>query len=82
MSKQFKERDNSKPAEQQGLFRKFQVYRADGSSQPGGKHYDCRYFVLDVDHDPHAPAALRAYAESCKETHPALAADLLAEFPG
>lgn len=70
------ERDPSKPAEAQGLFRKFDVCRVDGSDAPGGKHEGCEYFVLDVDHDPHAPAALRAYAEACKDTHPQLSADL------
>lgn len=70
------ERDTSKPAEQQGLFRKFIVRRADGSDQPGGKHHGCRYFVLDVDHDAHASAALTAYAAACEATHPGLARDL------
>lgn len=70
------ERDTSKPAEQQGLFRKFIVTRTDGSSEPGGKHEHCEYFVLDVDHDPHAPAALAAYADKCQATHPELAADM------
>lgn len=76
----FPERDPSKPAEQQGLFRKFEVRRVDGSDQPGGKHYGCRYYVLDLDHDKHAPAAMRAYAAACKDTHPDLAADIEAEF--
>lgn len=62
----------------QGIYHKFNVTRTDGSSEPGGKHENCRYFVLDLDHDPHAPAAIRAYAESCKDTHPALSADLKA----
>ena len=70
------ERDTSKPAEQQGLFRKFDVRRTDGSDLPSGKHYGCRYFVLDVDHDVHAAAALGAYANACQHTHPELAADL------
>lgn len=70
------ERDTSKPAEQQGLFRKFDVRRLDGSDQPGGKHHGCRYFVIDVDHDPHAKAALNAYATACQITHPGLARDL------
>jgi hypothetical protein len=76
----FPERDSTKPAEQQGLFRKFDIRRTDGSDQPGGKHYGCRYFVLDMTHDQHAPAALRAYAASCESTHPQLAADLVSEF--
>lgn len=76
----FPERDPSKPAEQQGLFRKFAIRRVDGSDAPGGKHYGCRYFVLDLNHDAHAPAAMLAYAAACKTTHPQLAADIEAEF--
>lgn len=76
----FPERDSTKPAEQQGLFRKFDIRRTDGSDQPGGKHHGCRYFVLDMTHDQHAPAALRAYAASCESTHLQLAADLVSEF--
>ena len=70
------ERDTTKTAEQQGLFRKFEVHRVDGSDQIGGKHHGCRYYVLDVDHDPYAAAALGAYADACKESHPELARDL------
>ena len=60
----------------QGLFQKFEVRRTDGSSEPGGKHEGCEYFVLDTDHDPHAAAALRAYAAACEGSHPLLARDL------
>lgn len=74
------ERDPSKPAEQQGLFRKFDVRRTDGSDAPGGKHHGCRYYVLDLTHDQHAPAAMRAYAAACAVTHPLLAADIAADF--
>lgn len=80
LKQKFKERDQSKAAEQQGMFRKFSVQRVDGSDVVGGKHFGCRYFVLDMDHDAHAPAALRAYAKSCRATHPELAADLDREF--
>ena len=76
----FPERDQSKPAEQQGVFRKFDVRRVDGSDAPGGKHHGCRYFVLDMDHDQHAASALAAYAASCAVTHAALSAELAAEF--
>jgi hypothetical protein len=76
----FPERDASKPAEQQGMYRKFIVERTDGQSRPGNKHYGCRYFVLDLTHDQHAPAAMRAYASACAVTHPQLAADIVAEF--
>jgi hypothetical protein len=60
-----------------GLYGKYFVERTDGSSASGGKHHNCEYFVLDLTHDKHAPAALRAYAESCKDEYPQLAADLL-----
>lgn len=51
-------------AEDVGLYKKFNVSRTDGRERPGQKHFGCRYFVLDLDHDPHAPAAIRAYAKS------------------
>lgn len=70
------ERDPSKPAEQQGLFRKFEVYRTDRQDVPDGKHPNCDYFVLDVTCDPHAKAALAAYAAAVAATHPQLAADM------
>ena len=56
-----------------GLYQKFIVTRTGDSS---GKHARCEYFVLDLNHDKHAVAALRAYAESCNEEYPQLAADL------
>lgn len=59
-----------------GIYRKFNVERVDGSSGPGRKHEHCRYYVLDLDHDSHAPAAIRAYADSCRADYPALAADM------
>lgn len=63
-----------------GLYRKFEVKRTDGTDAPGGKHDGCRYFVLDLTHDPHAYAAIYAYAESCEEEYPLLAADLRRAF--
>ena len=60
----------------QGVYEKYTVKRTDGRSEPGEKHAGCRHFVLDLDHDPHAVAALRAYAESCVENYPALAQEL------
>lgn len=74
------ERDENVPNTQQGLFRKFVVTRIDGSDHPGGKHCGCEYFVLDVTHDLHAKAALRAYAESCKTTHQQLSVDLFKRY--
>jgi hypothetical protein len=61
-----------------GLPDKFIVTRTDGTSAEGGKHHECQYFVLDVDHDPHAKAALLAYAESCKAEYPLLHHDVRA----
>lgn len=51
---------------ERGLYGRYIVERADGSSREGGKHYDCNYFVLDLTHDPHAIPALRAYAASAR----------------
>lgn len=60
-----------------GLYDKFRVLRTDYSDQPGGKHHGCEYFVLDLTHDPHAWAALGAYAASCGPDYPLLQRDLL-----
>lgn len=59
-----------------GLYRKFRVERTDGKSAPGKKHDGCEYFVLDLTHDPHAIAAINAYAQSCERDYPQLAGDL------
>jgi hypothetical protein len=59
-----------------GLYGKYVVRRSDGSSEPGGKHEHCDYFVLDLVHDAHASAALAAYATSCETEYPALYDDL------
>lgn len=62
---------------QRGVYEKYEVTRTDGTSGFGRKHYGCSYFVLDTHCDPHAVAALRAYAASCESTFPQLASDLL-----
>lgn len=59
-----------------GIYRKFEITRTDGSSGPGGKHQNCAYFVLDLEHDEFAIAALRAYAKACRKSHPLLADDI------
>ena len=59
-----------------GLYGKFNVSRVDGRSAPGEKHEGCEYFVLDLDHDPHALPALKAYEESCRIAFLPLARDL------
>lgn len=61
---------------ERGLYEKFRVERTDGRSAEGEKHDGCEYFVLGLDHDPHALAALHAYAVSCWRDYPLLAADL------
>jgi NTP pyrophosphatase (non-canonical NTP hydrolase) len=60
-----------------GLYGKFLVKRQDGSSEVGGKHENCQYFVLDLTHDRNAVPALLAYATSCRGKFPELAADLI-----
>jgi hypothetical protein len=65
-----------------GLYNKFNVTRTDGSSEPGGKHNGCEYFVLDLTHDPFAVDALRAYAVACQHEYPLLADDLFKKVRG
>ena len=60
------------PDSKRGLYRKFHVTRHD----PSGRHSNCFYFVLDMDHDEFAIDALTTYAEKCAEKYPILAADL------
>ena len=61
------------------LWGKYEVHRVDhAEGNPASKHYlGCAYFVLDLDHDPYAPEALRAYAVACKDTHPILSEELM-----
>lgn len=59
-----------------GLYSKYEVKRTDGSSGPGGKHEHCAYFVLDLEHDEFAMAALVAYASAAREDYPQLARDI------
>jgi hypothetical protein len=61
-----------------GLYRKFHVERL---HDPARKHRGCRYYVLDLEHDHFAAPALRAYADACEATYPALAVDLRAMLP-
>lgn len=76
----FPHKNPNLPAEAQGVFRKFEVYRVDGSSAKGRKHFGCEYFVLDLSHDPHAAAAMTVYGQSCAKTHPVLSAQILERF--
>ena len=63
-------------ADNRGIHRKYTVTRTDGQDNPGMKHCACRYFVIDLDHDRHAKAALEAYAADCEGDRPQLAAEL------
>ncbi len=63
-----------------GLYSKYIIKRLDGSSDPGGKHEDCNYFVLDFKHDEYAKEAIKAYAKACKNEYPQLSKDLLNYF--
>lgn len=47
------------PDERSGLYGKYRVERI---GDPNGKHADCRYFVLDPQHDPIAREALARYS--------------------
>lgn len=57
-----------------GVYPKFVVRRADPEAE--SRHQQCFVFVLDPGCDPHAAAAVGAYADSCQIDHPALARDL------
>lgn len=60
-------------SEPKGLIpRKYDVVKSDGTPVTGD------YFVLRPGRDPHAAAALRAYANSVGEDNPELARDLFA----
>lgn len=57
-------RGNEDPDTEKGLYRKYDVRRLNDLT---GKHDGCDYFVLDLNHDPHAAVALIAYATSCRD---------------
>ena len=59
-----------------GVYRKFKIRRTDGEHKKGKKHEECSYFVLDLDCDEFAIAALTAYAKACKKKFPLLAKDI------
>ncbi len=65
------------------IYEKYVIRRTDGQHRPGKKHAECRYFVLDLDHDPAAIPALRRYILECVGDRPDLALslnDLLADL--
>ncbi|HEY3559635.1 MAG TPA: hypothetical protein VGL05_19335 [Kribbella sp.] len=58
-----------------GLEHRYHVQRLNDDS---GKHTNCRYFVLDPQHDQFARVALWHYATACEPTNAPLARDLTA----
>lgn len=54
------------------LYNKYSVVRRDGDPE----HPDCRYFVLDLDHDPVAIQVALQYADLIEARKPGLAAGL------
>lgn len=74
------EYDETKPREEQGMYRKFIVERADGRQGAGYRHHNCDYFVIDITHDPFAEAAMLAYADMCEIRYPELARDIRDKF--
>lgn len=55
-----------------GFEDRFRVTRTDGKPVRA----EARYLVLDYANDPHAKAAVAAYADSIEVENPAMAADL------
>ncbi|WP_186155035.1 hypothetical protein [Burkholderia gladioli] len=60
--------------------RRYEARVADGSDTPPTAIRKTEFFVLDLTGDPHAPAAMAAYARACAATRPNLAADMLERF--
>lgn len=63
---------------ERGLYRKYELTRV---NEDGSHLFQVftPFFVLRYDSDPHARAALVAYAESCRSEYPQLANHLFAE---
>lgn len=57
-----------------GLEARYNVTKID---DPAGKHNECRYFVLDPEHDYNAYVALGHYADTIEYTDPELFEDLV-----
>lgn len=64
---------------QRGLYRKYELFRVKEDDQGNViERYQVKdpFFALRYTRDPHARAALEAYADSCGEEYPELADDL------
>ena len=64
------------PDATRGLYSKYLLFKAGGDMEP----VHDPFFVLSYTTDPHARAALAAYADSCEADYPQLAADLRREL--
>jgi hypothetical protein len=62
----------------EGLHKKYEIKRTDGSDQPGKRHDGCQYFVLDLTHDTAARLAATVYAAVVQNWNPSLSRDLKA----
>lgn len=60
------------PDTDKGMYNKYEVKRIDG--KPGREN--CRYFVLDLCHDPYAKPALEAYINALPKEYDLLRKDL------
>lgn len=65
--------NRSEIVDKRGIYGKYRVEKSDGSPVDP----KAIYFTLRLDTDPHARAAVRAYAASCQAENPDLATDLL-----
>jgi len=63
-------------SEHTGLYNKYTVDRISDVPADESKHKDCRYFVLDPQHDEAAKHALGEYAYEVRATHPELSRDI------
>mgnify|MGYP001568427043 CR=1 FL=1 len=61
----------------EGWHKKYDVRRTDGTDEPGGRHFGCVLFVLDLTHDMAARNAMRRYVQLVEMERPALAADIV-----
>jgi hypothetical protein len=66
------------PDTERGLYPKYELHRIN-EDRSHRFHVFTPFFVLRYDTDPHARAALVAYAESCRNEYPQLADELLGE---
>lgn len=61
------------PEPKEGLYQKYMVCPL---HDPEYKHAHCKYFVLDLIHDPYSIPALRAYAKKAASSYLVLAQEI------